>query len=154
MSGLATETYVDDAIAAIPVTDLTGLATVDSPAFTGSIVLSTEETAPAASSPGTTLPLNVQVQVLSNNNGDGAYYLGDGVEGQMMHFVVGSAGDTFISVRIANARWYDSMGGAFAEATDFNWLPFSAGSGDNPSMASAIFANGCWTLSSSWNNPI
>jgi len=39
VTGLATETYVDDAIAAIPVTDLTGLATVDSPTFTGTVTI-------------------------------------------------------------------------------------------------------------------
>ena len=39
LTGLATETYVDDAIAAIPVTDLTGLATVDSPTFTGTVTI-------------------------------------------------------------------------------------------------------------------
>lgn len=105
------------------------------------------------------LDTSLSVQKLNS----GTYTLPDGAEGQIMHFVPCSntAGDTLTQIYIENARFWviDNLGHKFAVASEFYWIPWVLNNHRLdpvydifPSIATAIFTDGAWNISTGGRN--
>jgi Major tropism determinant N-terminal domain len=101
-------------------------------------------------SDATLLDLNKQIQYL--DVGDGThynYYLPDGVEGQIMHFVAKQSTEMhYITIFCDHIRYRNSatLGGASSGYGD--WIPFSNGTfmGNGRTMGTGIFIDGAWNF--------
>lgn len=107
-------------------------------------------TVTSVSSSFTALDLTKSVQKLANGN----YSLGDGTEGQIMHFALQESADIdTIVVKFANLRSINSSTGVATTSTNASWRPFdktnySAASLSIPGLITALFLDGAWAVTS------
>jgi hypothetical protein len=101
-------------------------------------------------SDATLLDLTKQIQYLDVGTGTNyMYYLPDGVEGQIMHFVAKQSTEMhYITIFCDHIRYRNSasLGGAGNGYGD--WLPFFNGSfmGNGRTMGTGIFIDGAWSF--------
>jgi hypothetical protein len=90
------------------------------------------------------LDLSKQVQYLDSTSANIGYYLADGVEGQVMHFVAKASTDMHsIVVFCAHIRYRNST----AVIAPGDWLPFYDGiASGGRTMGTGIFIDGAWSF--------
>lgn len=94
------------------------------------------------------LDLNATINKLTPTGSGNNYYLGDGVEGQIMYIACATGGETATEgtlLDLAHARWTNGAGVVNEQADVGGWLPFHGSSGGS-TILTLVFIDGHWNL--------